>query len=69
MPTDGGTLATAVHTPSTQLLLWQSAFTPHPWPFAQSAGHEPPQSTSVSSWFSSPSVQLGPGAEYVRPKP
>jgi len=43
----------ALHTP-----LWQSAPAPQPWPGAQS-GQAPPQSTSTSLPFFTPSVQLG----------
>ena len=52
-----------MHLPPMQLELLQSIWPLHAWPSAH-AGHDPPQSTSVSSPFATPSPQLG-GAHFV----
>src|SRR6476659_8030810 len=48
-----------VHTPPWQRLPWQSALVPQASPPWQVAPHEPPQSTSDSLPFLTPSVQPG----------
>ena len=45
--------------PGAQLPLWQSAPSLQRWPVAQGAQLSPPQSTSVSSPFFTPSSQVG----------
>jgi hypothetical protein len=58
--------ATAWQTPFSQLLLWQlPSDDPQALPSAQRrvGAHEPPQSTSVSLPFRTPSVQLAPAHE------
>jgi hypothetical protein len=46
-------------------VLVQSVLAAQSFPMAQSAGHEPPQSTSVSVPFFAPSMQVG--AAHVLP--
>jgi hypothetical protein len=46
-------------TPAEHTPLTQSVPTEHVWPFAQSAGHVPPQSTSVSVAFFTMSLHVG----------
>jgi hypothetical protein len=49
----------AWHVPPVHTLLWQSVGAPHSLPVAQSAGHIPPQSTSVSVPFFTMSMHVG----------
>src|SRR5690606_19719407 len=57
---------TAAQVPESQLPVVQSEPPLQRWPMPQGSQVVPPQSTSVSSWFSTPSAQV-PGAASQRP--